>query len=116
MIIDMNKKENQFDFARGYAKLNKRQRLVIEYLYEHDGRFEGNYSDLTAALGRSKKVDASNIRKEVQKLHDLQIISITYGDSIKHTKSMMPTYMFLMEGWEKNIVAVQQGKLPWCWL
>lgn len=101
-----------FDLCTQYARLGSRKQRIIEFLFERD-YFEGNFTDLTRALGYNRNyqnnignVNASNIRKECNKLAELGLINIVYDDRTEYdddgnilTKVNYPKAFFLMDGW-----------------
>lgn len=87
--------DNQsIEFAFKYGKLYPALQRIIEYLYMN-GKFTGNYKDLTKQFGQ-KTGNVSNIRKHILQLEEMNIVTITYGKN--HIKTIR-----LTDNWIENI-------------
>lgn len=87
--------DNQsIEFAFKYGKLSPALQRIIEYLYMN-GKFTGNYKDLTKQFGQ-KAGNESNIRKHIIQLEEMNIVTITYGKN--HIKTIR-----LTDNWIENI-------------
>lgn len=80
-------------FAFRYAKLHPSLQSIIEFLYTHNGVFEGSFSDMTRQLGRKATVsqkgkvivygEESNVRKYVLQLEAMGIVQVSrWGNRI----------------------------------
>lgn len=97
--------DNQsIEFAFKYGKLYPTLQRIIEYLYMN-GKFTGNYKDLTKQFGqktsvcqdgKTKSGNESNIRKHILQLEEMNIVTITYGKN--HIKTIR-----LTDNWIENI-------------
>lgn len=63
----------QFELMKKYAKLGKRKRIIIEFLYECDKKYlKTSYVDLSHKTG----LEVSNARNEIKELEKMGIVNI----------------------------------------
>jgi hypothetical protein len=93
------------DVAFKFYKLSSIAVDIIMYLHFNGGQFEGNYSDLTVALGRKSgpKGHTPNIRSMCLKLQEQGIIQITYNRQSIKGNPVRPTRIDLNPHWIDKI-------------
>ena len=92
------------DLAFKFYKLSTIAVDIIMFLHFNGGLFEGNYSDLTVALGRKSgpKGHTPNIRTMCLQLQAQGILFITYT-TVTEGKSARPVRFDLNPYWTKNL-------------
>ena len=118
--INVNTYEGRFELMKAYAYLDVQRQQIIQFLFERDS-FEGNFSDLTEALGKDVKKNVSNITKAVKKLNEMQLVYISYDpkefdENGNVSKCARPKSIFLMDGWIENLICWYRGSEPWNWI
>jgi hypothetical protein len=92
------------DLAFKFYKLSTIAVDIIMFLHFNGGMFEGNYSDLTVALGRKSgpKGHTPNIRNMCLQLQEQGILFITCN-AVADGKTARPVRFDLNPYWTKNL-------------
>ena len=109
MLLDFDYRK-MFELCKAYGWIGGRKQQIVEFLFERD-YFEGNFSDLTKALGDKKK-NAGNVRKELLILQELGMVCICYDnekvdfddDGNILTPCARPKAFFLVDGWYDMLI------------
>lgn len=93
------------DIAFKFYKLSSIAVDIIMFLHFNGGIFEGNFSDLTVALGRKSgpKGHTPNIRTMCLKLQEQGILNITYSEKLTKDNHARPIQFDLNPYWVKNL-------------
>ena len=93
------------DLAFKFYKLSTIAVDIIMFLHFNGGMFEGNFSDLTVALGRKSgpKGHTPNIRTMCLKLQEQGILNITYSERLTKDNHARPVRFDLNPYWTKNL-------------
>lgn len=115
MLLDFDYRK-MFELCKAYAWIGGGKQKIVEFLFERD-YFEGNFTDLTIALGDKKK-NTGNVRKELLILQELGMVCICYDnekvdfddDGNILTPCARPKAFFLVDGWYDMLIKHYHAK------